>query len=260
MGGFLYSVLLKFLYPTSVALVLLVVAALAGRRRALRRTAFGLALVVLFVCGNGWVVHSLVRSLEWRYLPPDPVPAADAIVVLSGGLHALRPPRPTVEVSEAGDRVLYAAELFRQGRAPQVIATGGVGTGSLAQRAESEEMADLLVMIGVPRSALVVETQSQNTHEHGVYLCPMFAERGVRRVLLVTSAIHMRRSMGAFRRSCPDVEYIAAPTDFRITEGLPAPWYRHVVNLLPTPHAYADFSAATHEYIGMGYYWLRGWL
>ena len=88
----------------------------------------------------------------------------------------------------------------------------------------------------------------------------MFQEKQIRRVLLVTSAIHMPRSLGVFRRSCPAVEYIPAPTDFRATQQLPVPWYRSAVLLLPTPHSLVDFSDAMHEYIGMLYYRLRGWI
>lgn len=260
MPGFLYSVFLKFLYPTSIALVLLLAAPFFRTRSALRRGCYALALVVLFVSGNGWVVHYMIRALEWQHLPPDPMPTADAILVLSGGIHARIPPRPTVEVSESGDRVLYGGELFRQGRAPQVVVTGDVGTGGIAARPEAEDMADLLVMIGVPRDRIVLETRAQNTHEHTINLCPIFQERQIRRVLLVTSALHMPRSLGAFQRGCPNVEYTPAPTDFRATRTLPVPWYRQLVAALPTPGNFVGFSDASHEYLGMLYYRLRGWM
>ena len=259
MLGFVYSVLLKLLYPTSVALVLFLAAAVV-RRAALRRLFYGLALAVLLICGNGWVVRALVLPLESMYPASDPVPGADAILVLSGGIHARTPPRPTVEVSEAGDRVLYGAELFRRGKAPQIICTGDVGTGALGTHPEAEDMAELLRMIGIPDTAIFLETKAQNTHEHAINLCPIFAERKIHRVLLVTTAMHMPRSIGVFRQSCPAVEYVAAPTDFRVTSGPPAPWYRHVIDPLPTPQSLADFTSVSHEYIGLLYYRLRGWL
>jgi uncharacterized SAM-binding protein YcdF (DUF218 family) len=259
MLGFLYSFLLKLLYPTSIALALFAAAGIA-RRPVWRRTFYLLAFAVLLVCGNGWVVQSMTARLESAYRPPDPLPAADAIVVLSGGIHARTPPRPTVEVSEAGDRVLFGAELFRRGRAPRIICTGNVGIGAIGRRAEAEDMAELLVAVGVPEAAITRETKAQNTHEHAVNLCPVFDQQGIRRVLLVTTAMHMPRSMAVFRRSCPAVQYIPAPTDFRIVESMPVPWYRHAATLLPTPQSLAAFSDASHEYIGLLYYRLRGWI
>ncbi len=256
MLGFLYSVFLKLLYPTSIALALFLAAAVT--RGGLRRACYGLALAVLLVCGNGWVVRSLTLKLESAHMAPDPIPTADAIVVLSGGIHAKTPPRPTVEVSEAGDRVLFGAELFRRGKAPQIICTGHIGTGSIGRRPEAEDMKDLLLMVGIPESAILLETEARNTHDHAVNLCPTFASRQIKRVLLVTTAMHMPRSLGVFQRSCPAVQYIPAPTDFRATFGPPVPWYRHAASLLPTPQTLADFTNVSHEYLGMLYYWMRG--
>jgi hypothetical protein len=70
----------------------------------------------------------------------------------------------------------------------------------------------------------------------------------------------MPRSIGVFRRSCAGVEYIAAPTDFRAVEPIPVPWYRHLAAVVPTPHNLASFSNLAHEYLGMFYYRLRGWV
>jgi len=259
MSGFLYSVLLRLLYPTSIALTLFLAAAIS-KRHALRRRFYVVALAVLFVCGNGWVVRWMVQPLESMYAAPEPLPSADAIVVLSGGIHARMPPRPTVEVSETGDRVLYAAELFRRGKAPQIICTGDVGTGAIGLHPEAEDMAELLTMMGIPASSIVLETKAQNTHQHAVNLCPMFEARQIHRVLLVTTAMHMPRSIGVFRTSCPAVDYVPAPTDFRVTASPPIPWYRHVIDPLPTPQALAEFTSVSHEYVGLLYYRLRGWI
>ena len=260
MLGFLYSFLLKLLYPTSIALTLLIIAPFFRRRAGWRRLCYLLGILVILVTGNGWLVRSMTRHLESQVPTPDPLPSADAILVLSGGIHARTPPRPTVEVSEAGDRVLFGAELFRRGLAPLVICTGDVGPGTIGRRPEAEDMAELLAMIGVPKPAIVLETKAKNTREHAVNLCPMFAERRIARVLLVTTAMHMPRSIGVFRNICPGVEYVPAPTDFHAVEPAPVPWYRHVAVLLPTPYTLADFSSASHEYIGMLYYRLRGWM
>jgi len=173
---------------------------------------------------------------------------------------ARQPPRQTVEVSEAGDRVLYAAQLFRDGRAPLVLCTSGVATGGLALRPPSEDMAELLEFFGVPKSAILLETASGNTREHARNLAPVFRERGFKRVLLVTSAMHMPRSMGVFRKYCPEVEFIAALTDYRAAKRIPGPWYRELARLIPTPSQLATFSEAAHEYLGIAYYRYREWM
>jgi len=75
---------------------------------------------------------SVVRSLEWQNLPLAQIPVAEAIVVLGGATKSAFFPRPTVDLSESGDaygglrlRVIYAAQLYRQKRAPIIILSGG---------------------------------------------------------------------------------------------------------------------------------------
>jgi uncharacterized SAM-binding protein YcdF (DUF218 family) len=277
--SFLYSLLLKFLYPTSLCLVLLLASAALQKRKVASRICFWLAVAILVVCGNGWVDAALVRHLERQYPPltsqpstlnPQPRVAgsewqvaraseADCILVLGGGTVAKIPPRPTVEVSEAGDRVLYAAHLYRQGIAPRVICTGNVGTGGVASHPEAEDMKELLVMVGVPADAIILETDAANTHEHAKNLQALLRERNFKRVLLVTSAMHMPRSMGVFKKDCAGIEFIPAPTDFRIAEQIPAPWYQDLKALVPTPSNLLLFSEAMHEYVGIAWYRVRGW-
>src|SRR5213078_3066045 len=140
--SFLYSVFLKLLYPTSLAVLLLLASALFRKKERARRVCFWAALGMIMLCGNGWLVGAMTRHLEWQNLTPDPVPQADCILILSGGLAPRIPPRPTIEVSEAGDRVLYGAHLFKQAKAPRIFCTGNVATGGIALRPIAEEMAE----------------------------------------------------------------------------------------------------------------------
>jgi uncharacterized SAM-binding protein YcdF (DUF218 family) len=258
--SFLYSLFLKLLYPTSLSMVLLLTSAALKKWKAASRTCFWLALAILMVCGNGWLIGAMTKHLEWQYLPNGPLPQADCIVVLSGGIVPRIPPRPTVEVMDAGDRVLYAAQLYREHKAPQIICTGNVATGGIAPHPASQDMAEFLEMLGVPGAVVIQETKSTNTHEHTKNLFPLLQDRGFKRVLLVTSAMHMPRSMGAFRRGCPGIEFIAAPTDFHCVEDQPKPCYRTISSILPTPLHLLEFSEVMHEYLGIWYYKLRGWI
>jgi uncharacterized SAM-binding protein YcdF (DUF218 family) len=201
----------------------------------------------------------MARHLEWQNLPPNPVPQADCILILSGGLQSRIPPRPTIEVGEAGDRVLYGAYLFRQAKAPRILCTGGVATGGIAPEPGAQVMAEFLEMLGIPKSVVLTETNSANTRQHARNLQTVFQERGFKRILLVTSAMHMPRSLGVFRRGCPGVEFIPAPTDFRVTDRLPAPWYHEFKTVVPTPANLLLFSEVMHEYLGMAWYRVRGW-
>ena len=256
---FLYNVFLRLLQPIFLCLILLLIA-FAFRKKRVGQISFWLALVVLMVCGNQWVVEGLARRLEWRYLPANTVPLADCIVVLSGGILSRVPPRPTIELGDGGDRVIYGAFLYRAGKAPVVICTGDAATGDVRVRPESEDMAELLESLGVPKEAIVTETKAKNTHEHATQLYPVLREKGFKRILLVTSALHMPRSMGVFKKLCPGILFVAAPTDFRVAEPVAAPWYHGLTGLIPTPDHLSQFTYVLHEYLGITYYKLRGWM
>jgi uncharacterized SAM-binding protein YcdF (DUF218 family) len=256
----LYNVLLKLIYPTSLAVVLLIASLVWRDRRRVRFVLQSLAVIILLACGNGAVGGFLIVELETRHPAPQPLPHADAILVLSGGVLPRVAPRATVEVGEAGDRILYSAQLYKNGYAPEIICTGNVMRPGARQRSTAEEMAELLTTLGVPGAAIVIEGGSGNTHEHAVNLCPMLTTRGTKSVLLVTSAMHMPRSLRSFRRVCPAVTFIPTPTDYRATEEARPTWYQRLVGFIPTPANFVNFSDAAHEYLGLVYYWMRGWI
>ena len=260
---FLSKLLPLFLYPLGLACVLLVVALVMWWRRS-RWVPLPvvLALIVLLLGSNSWVANSLVQSLEWQHIPVGKLPTADAIVLLGGATKSAFPPRPAIDLSEEGDRVLYAAQLYREGKAPVVIASGGRIDWRGGGVAESSDMANILVTLGVPNSAILQDSKSLNTYQNAVNVRQIMQERGIRRVLLVTSAMHMPRSLRIFQRQ--GIEAIPAPTDFLITqqelnEPNSSP-QATLLNLVPDADQLKNTTRALKEYIGTVIYRLRGWL
>jgi uncharacterized SAM-binding protein YcdF (DUF218 family) len=239
-----------------VALVML------WKRPRVAAIAITLSLTLLLVCSNAWVAKSLVRSLEWQNIPPATVPSAEAIVVLGGATKSAFPPRPTVDLSEQGDRIIYAAQLYRQKKANFIILSGGRidwrGSGS----PESADMANILTSIGIPAEAIIQEPDSLNTYQNAVNVRKILESRGIKQVLLITSAMHMPRSLKIFQRQ--GINVIPAPTDFLVSEGeiaeLSSSPKAAILNLLPDTDNLHQFTNALKEYIGGFVYRLRGWL
>jgi uncharacterized SAM-binding protein YcdF (DUF218 family) len=127
--GFLLSKLLPLgLYPLGLAL-LLQIAGLLNRQRRLGPVLSSVGIVLLWLAATPLLSRQLVWGLEERAarLTPSPIPRADAVLVLGGGLRPALPPRQGVEVNEAGDRLLRAVALMREGKAPWLLVTGGTG-------------------------------------------------------------------------------------------------------------------------------------
>ena len=272
---FLSKLLPLFVYPLGLASTLLVIALglkfMRKRARGSKKKIYSqlsslsmvLALVVLWLGSNGWVSNYLVASLEWQNIPKN-IPQAEAIVLLGGATKPPSYPRSMPDISEKGDRIIYSAKLYKYGKAPLIIAAGGRiswrrGGGG---QSEAEDMQQLLEFIGVPAEAIIQEPNSLNTHENAVNVKKILKKKGIKKILLVTSAIHMPRSLLIFKKQ--EIDAIAAPTDFLISRknlnGLTSSTQSIVLNLIPNAHHLEKTTRSLKEYIGMFVYRLKGWL
>lgn len=188
-----------------------VVMARSGRPR-LRRMALAalfLSLSVLWLMGTATGVALLGLPLERPYLGserPATLPTADAIVLLGGGM-SYSDDFPLPDMNDSADRVWQAARLWKAGKAPVVVASG---TNSL------ESTVPLLLDLGVPRAAVVVDNVSRNTYENSRFtenLLQGTSATNASAILLVTSAWHMTRARGNFAKT--KLRVIPSATDFR---------------------------------------------
>jgi uncharacterized SAM-binding protein YcdF (DUF218 family) len=260
---YLSKTLPLLVYPVGLVTILILATLLTARHPRLQRTLLLLALGILFIAGNRFVADGLQRSLEWRYLPLDEIPNAEVIVLLGGGTQSAVYPRPTVELNSAGDRVLYAAHLYHQGKADHILVSGGSIDWLSSTTNPAQDMASLLEELLVPKEAIWLESTSRNTYENAANSRQILAPLGIQRIILVTSAAHMPRSVALFEHQGFDV--IPAPTDFRITQpgwdqmtsaSLPV----QLLNLFPSADNISQTTGALKEYIGLFIYRLRGWL
>ncbi|WP_055075579.1 YdcF family protein [Pseudanabaena sp. 'Roaring Creek'] len=280
MSIFLSKLLPLFFYPLGLSILLILIALVIflGRNKRSRNansvtsqatfklftkkkiiaTLLGTALTVLCLGSNEFLSQLLVRSLEWQYLPKGNLPQVEAIVVLGGGTRPRLYPRPWYEVNEAGDRILYGSLLHKQGHAPLLVVTGGraewYGEGG---NPESEDMAAIAEFVGVPSQAIIQESQSLNTRENAVNTKQILSKRGINQILLVTSALHMPRSMEIFRKV--GFECIAAPTDFLAVQNENNKGWASILDLLPSAEALKNTTNAIKEYIGLFIYQMVGW-
>jgi len=257
MSLFLSKLLPVFVYPLGLAIVL-GAAALAFLLTGLRRTAgtaLAGALIVLYVASTPLFANRITVTLESQH-PPRAVaalPKADVAIVLGGAVGPHAPPRDAVDLTETSDRVFHAARLFKAGKVDHVLASGGNLPWQGPAPPEAESMAELLVELGVPRSAIVLESASRTTRENAVNSAAILKANGWRRVLLVTSAAHMPRALAVFRLA--GIDAIPAVTDIRVTHG----GSLGVFDLLPDADALARTTEATKEWIGLIVYRMRGW-
>jgi uncharacterized SAM-binding protein YcdF (DUF218 family) len=221
-----------------------------------------LALILLITAGNTRVSNQLLKSLEWQNLPVGELPQAEAIVILGGATRSASPPRSLPDMSDRGDRLLYGVKLYKDGKAPLIILSGGRIQWFGGGASEAQDMAQILELMGISQEAIVLEPNSLNTYENAINTQKILQNKGIKRFLLVTSAFHMPRSLLIFQRL--GMKPIPAPTDFLISrQELEETSYSSeskILSLIPDSTHIDDTTTAIKEYIGMFIYRLRGWI
>jgi uncharacterized SAM-binding protein YcdF (DUF218 family) len=244
-------------YPLGLALLLLVAGAIMLFRQKLKpgRLLVLCAIIELYLFSAGPLPHFLVRSFEKKFDPRLSFPNASAIVLLSGGEVVGMPPRLYDEVNDAGDRILYAARLLRQNVAPRLVITGGsLSYVREGVRSQAEAAFHIIAGMGpIDSSRVLLETKAQNTYENGVFTKRLFDSMKIAPdIILVTSAMHMARSVAIFRKLgftvCP------APTDY--SADFPLQW--KPISLLPSAEGLRASTSAIHEFYGILAYRLLG--
>lgn len=205
----------------------------------------------LLVLGIGWLwlwstpamSDSFLQHLENRYPAREAasLPKADAIVLIGG---AAAPPghgAPYPDLGPAADRIWHAARVFRAGKAPLLVCSGG-SDARIADMPEAQVMAGLLQELGVPASAILQERDSRTTRENALFTAKALQGRNVHTILLVTSALHMRRAVTEFERV--GFRVIPAATDHS------EPRFAGVLKWVPDTLALDEAARALKEIVG----------
>jgi uncharacterized SAM-binding protein YcdF (DUF218 family) len=225
-------------------------------RRGALLAAMVVVMGILWLLATPWTSHNLQSLIESQAgeVSAESLPITDAIVVLGGTLSPPASPAREANLSAAVDRLVYATKLYRLGKSPTILISGGNATSAETMDAESIHAAALLRDWGIPADAILTETESVNTYENAVYTKLMLDQHNLKSVLLVTSALHMPRALATFESA--GVQAIPAATDFEsrlpMASGMEA-W-------IAEPAALEGTTRALKEYFGRLVYRQRGWI
>ena len=164
-------------------------------------------------------------------------PHADAIVVLGGGK------LPIGDWAGTRTRAGRGLGLWREGFAPVMVVSGSDQAVALARG---------FSLAGIPAGNLRVESGSVNTHENARNSAAILKADGLSDVLLVTSAIHMRRAAGCFRHEGIHVSPVPADDGHARLQAAPG-W-------LPRRDALTLTARCLREYVAVWVYRWRGWM
>ena len=214
--------------------------------------------ILLLLAGLSPLGNALILPLEDRFpranldVPPPPT----GFIVLGGAEDRLvASARHVPALNEAGDRMVEAAMLAHRFPEAKIAFSGGDPGIFYHANTEAEGAEALLTALGVPKDRLILESQARDTYENAVFLKEELTRQGDlgpgKRWLLITSAYHMPRAMGAFRKAGFDLE--PWPVDYRTrgSDDLTRPFDKVSEGL-------RRVDVASREWVGLLAYWLDG--
>jgi uncharacterized SAM-binding protein YcdF (DUF218 family) len=235
--------------PASILLLLLFGFLLVRSRRNLGRLFIAIGCLLLYGLSISPVSSALIAPLERDFQPVNAkLVKADVIVVLGGGTRdrsrlGLKPE----PAEESLKRVVAAVTLYKALHIP-VLLTGGSGDLAQSQLSDADAMARTALDLGVPEKDIRIENMSRNTLESARAVKGMIK---VNRIVLVTSAFHMKRSVALFRKQ--GFEVVPAPAGFRSEQRTFT-----VFSIIPNADSLSSSSLALAEHLSLGWYSMTG--
>jgi uncharacterized SAM-binding protein YcdF (DUF218 family) len=262
---FIVSKIVGFLTQPSTLIALAMIVGLArayrgtsvfGGARAARGVRMaGLAVLAMLIGGltplSTWLLVPLEERFPRLELTPHSTDYA-GIIVLGGGEDGRASVlRRQLHINEAGDRITEGARLAVLLPTAKLIFTGGAAAILNDTPPGANAVASFWRSIGIPSERIVIEARSRNTYENAVFSRALLAPASGEKWLLVTSAAHMPRSVGVFRRAGFDVT--AYPVDYRTNYPADA-----IDTFGSIPAGMKRFDESVREWIGLFAYWLLG--
>ena len=241
------KVIASFLLPPGIFILMLLLCGiwfLSGKRW---KEGFATCVIaiILWLVSTIFFADLLFRELECSYTIPKS-PHGDVILLLGGGISDGAPDFSGIGApgAEMMTRVVTAVRLQKLLGIP-VIVSGGKVFESHAN-AEATVVRRFLENLGVPHEKIIEESRSRDTIENAEYTAKICSQYGYRRPVLVTSAFHMRRSVGSFEKA--GIEVLPFPANFRTWKNKIYGWQDFL------PLDFEGCSTALHEYLGLLFY------
>ena len=252
---FVISKLLAFLLQPINWVAVVLLYAFFTKREKYKRKLFVLGLCLFFFFNNHFIFNQVMCWWE-----PDPIAFKEVghydIGVLLGGYSNffLVHNHDRHTFSERANRLTQTLELYKIGKIDKFLLTGGSGNVLEEVPSEADKAYHFLTTIGIPPEDIILEPDSRNTYENALFTKKILAEKYPNaKCLLITSAFHMTRSEGCFKKLGMDfdtfsVDHIGEHARFH-PESL----------FLPDRLGFYKWEILVKEFVGNLMYWLKGY-
>lgn len=251
---FIASKLLVFLISPLVWIVILLIYALFSKFPNRKRKSLVSAFLLLIFFSNSFIFDEYSRLWEVPATAYKNLKMYNAGIVL-GGMSVYDSQMERAQFFRGADRLIQAVELYKKGIIKKIIFTGGSGRLLHPEMKEGNYINRYLLIMGIPEKDFIIESESQNTYENAINTKQLLEDKNIKGdFLLITSSMHMRRSIACFRKAGLDTEHYS--TDRYAGSRK----YEADHLFIPEPSVLYDWTKLIHEMVGFVSYKIAGYL
>jgi uncharacterized SAM-binding protein YcdF (DUF218 family) len=251
---FLLSKLLAFVITPIVWIITFLLLAYFKKDELKRKKFFRWALILILFFSNGFLLDEAFRCWELPATPFHKMKQYDYGILL-GGMSANDETLDRVQFFRGVDRLIQTIDLYKRGVIKKIIFTGGSGRVLHPEMKEGELIKPYILKMGVAEADLIIENESNNTRENALFTKAIIDKEKLQGdFLLITSAFHMRRSIGCFTK-------VGIQSDYYVTDRYAGPrkWELDFL-LIPNSSTLSDWSVLFKEWVGYITYKLVGYI
>jgi uncharacterized SAM-binding protein YcdF (DUF218 family) len=198
---FLISKVLSFLITPFFWVFVLLLMALFSKKANRKKGYLIFGILLLFLFSNNFLFNEVCQKYESPFTKLEDVENYDYAVVL-GGFASFDVTYSKIKFGETSDRLWQTLQLYHQKKAKKIFISGGSGLLLHQDETEADKVKAYLISINIPETDVIMEMTSRNTHENAVNTQHWLKKHDPSaRCLLVTSALHMRRALGCYKKT-----------------------------------------------------------
>lgn len=250
---FILSKILDFLLSPLIWIILILGYAFYNRNNRIKKKVFLAGLLLLLFFSNTFIVNEALLAWEGKPVSTSEIKNYETAIVLTGVATNHKGILDRVFFNKGADRLLHTVQLYNAGKIKKILISGGSGVIIGEKIPEADQLKKVFMYCGVPEEAIILENKSNNTAENARFSKKVIDSlHFANKFLLVTSAFHIPRAKGCFKKAGVNVD--TYPVDFYSNTRSPGP-----DSLIPSEQALYKWSILIHELCGYIVYKIMGY-
>lgn len=252
---FIISKVLNFFFSPFSWIILLLLLSFFVKNIKWKKYSLSAALIMLFIFSNSFIFQEVVRNWELRAVKT--LPQKYYVAVVLGGFSDYDFTLERINFYKSADRLFQTLPLYYNGDINKIMVSGGSGFLLIPEMKEGIFMRDYLASINFPMEDFILESESKNTYENALFTKQILEEKGLsdKKILLVTSASHMRRALACFEKA-------GLSCDYYVTDRKVDPNRNYLIQhyFIPELEILRAWDAIIHEWFGFVAYKAKGYI